>query len=128
MTTSQRTSSNTSTSRVPEDARTVDDSLDDAAQLRQLVLPRLVPGPLYFGIPPAPEGEPNPALAACAFSAHSPRSCLYPAGETSQLQIPRAQSDLALNDTLMTSRAFRDPSMRDPGRGRRCRRAGYRVP
>lgn len=100
VTTSRRTSPSASTSRVLEDARLVDDSLDEVAQLRQLVLPRPVPGLLDFGIPPAPEGEPDPALAVCAFplpillaaSAH----ILYPAGQTSQLQIPQAVTESAL--------------------------------
>jgi len=63
-----RTSPNASTSCVLEDACVIDNSLDEAAQLRQLVLPRPVPGLVDFGIPLAPvEGEPDPALAVRFF-------------------------------------------------------------
>ena len=112
MTTSQRTSPSASTSRVPEDARTVDDSLDEAAQLRQLVLPRPVPGLLDFGIPSAPEGEPDPALAVCAF----PVPILLAASYTLQAKLANFRSlkqsqNRHFNDALMSNRAFRNPHL-----------------
>jgi len=112
VTTSQRTSPSASTSRVPEDARSVDDSLDEAAQLRQLVLPRPVPGLLDFGIPPAPEGEPDPALAVCAF----PLPMLLVASYTLQAKLANFRSlkqsqNRHFNDALMSNRAFRNPHL-----------------
>jgi len=63
-----RTSPNASTSCVLEDTCVIDNSLAEAVQLRQLVLPRPVSGLVDFGISLAPvEGEPDPALAVRFF-------------------------------------------------------------